>query len=233
MENKGIINFSDFIGDDKIKNTDFNREEFNDFFLPENQNQNAEELTTTDLEVSGVSQPIEEVDEKIVESVMEESDKSTKEIVEEKTVEEVEEVEESEETQEEVVSAVESNDNYYSVFKDKSEDFSCDISLEGANLSNTEARLILETDDWNLVFNGEISKDGKCLIPIKKLSILNEGQIGKIKLEVIAEGTVFTPWEDDFKVKVSKKVSVKINETKSNPKKADTKKSAVKVNIKR
>lgn len=233
MENKGIINFSDFIGDDKIKNTDFNREEFNDFFLPENQNQNVEELTTTDLEVSGVSQPIEEVDEKIVESVMEESDKSTKEIVEEKTVEEVEEVEESEETQEEVVSAVESNDNYYSVFKDKSEDFSCDISLEGANLSNTEARLILETDDWNLVFNGEISKDGKCLIPIKKLSILNEGQIGKIKLEVIAEGTVFTPWEDDFKVKVSKKVSVKINETKSNPKKADTKKSAVKVNIKR
>lgn len=233
MENKGIINFSDFIGDDKIKNTDFNREEFNDFFLPENQNQNVEELTTTDLEVSGVSQPIEEVDEKIVESVMEESDKSTKEIVEEKTVEDVEEVEESEETQEEVVSAVESNDNYYSVFKDKSEDFSCDISLEGANLSNTEARLILETDDWNLVFNGEISKDGKCLIPIKKLSILNEGQIGKIKLEVIAEGTVFTPWEDDFKVKVSKKVSVKINETKSNPKKADTKKSAVKVNIKR
>ena len=233
MENKGIINFSDFIGDDKIKNTDFNREEFNDFFLPENQNQNVEELTTTDLEVSGVSEPIEEVDEKIVESVIEESDKSTKEIVEEKTVEEVEEVEESEETQEEVVSTVESNDNYYSVFKDKSEDFSCDISLEGANLSNTEARLILETDDWNLVFNGEISKDGKCLIPIKKLSILNEGQIGKIKLEVIAEGTVFTPWEDDFKVKVSKKVSVKINETKSNPKKADTKKSAVKVNIKR
>ncbi len=233
MENKGIINFSDFIGDDKIKNTDFNREEFNDFFLPENQNQNAEELTTTDLEVSGVSEPIEEVDEKIVESIMEESDKSTKEIVEEKNVEEVEEVEESEETQEEVVSTVESNENYYSVFKDKSEDFSCDISLEGANLSNTEARLILETDDWNLVFNGEISKDGKCLIPIKKLSILNEGQIGKIKLEVIAEGTVFTPWEDDFKVKVSKKVSVKINETKSNPKKTDTKASAVKVNIKR
>lgn len=233
MENKGIINFSDFIGDDKIKNTDFNREEFNDFFLPENQNQNVEELATTDLEVSDVSESIEEVVEKIVESVMEESEKSTKEIVEEKTVEEVEEVEESEETQEEVVSTVESNDNYYSVFKDKSEDFSCDISLEGANLSNTEARLILETDDWNLVFNGEISKDGKCLIPIKKLSILNEGQIGKIKLEVIAEGTVFIPWEDDFKVKVSKKVSVKINETKSNPKKTDTKASAVKVNIKR
>jgi hypothetical protein len=228
MENKGIINFSDFIGDDKIKNTDFNREEFNDFFLPENQNENNEQLETTDSEVSNTE--TEKVEEKVVESV------ETVESVEENSEEPIKEIEEEkiiEEVEEEVVSTVESNENYYSVFKDKSEDFSCDISLEGANLSNTEARLILETDDWNLVFNGEISKDGKCLIPIKKLSILNEGQIGKIKLEVIAEGTVFTPWEDDFKVKVSKKVSVKINETKSNPKKADTKKSAVKVNIKR
>ena len=84
------------------------------------------------------------------------------------------------------------------------------------------------------MFNGEIDKKGKCTIPIKKLAILNEGTVGKIRLEVIAEGTVFTPWEDDFKVKMSKKVAIKIHESKSNPKKPEPKKATgVKVNVKR
>lgn len=225
MENKGIINFSDFIGDNKVKNTEFNKEEFNDFFLPEN----IEEENIVDVVEESTTEVIEESNNT---DIIEEVSEETQEVSIEETVED--RIEKPEEFDEEILPSIsESNDSYYSVFKDKSEDFSCDISLEGADLSNTEARLILETEDWNLVFNGEISKDGKCLIPIKKLSILNEGLVGKIKLEVIAEGTVFIPWEDDFKVKVSKKVSVKINETKSNPKRTDVKKSGVKVNIKR
>ena len=130
---------------------------------------------------------------------------------------------------EEVVS--ESND-YYFVYKDKSEDFSCDIQLEGANLKDTEARLILESDEWNLMFPGEIDNKGKCVINLKKLNILNEGTVGKIKLEIIADDTIFTPWESDFKVKMSKKVFVKIHESKSNRKPVN-KKSGVKVNVRR
>jgi len=124
----------------------------------------------------------------------------------------------------------EDDSNYYIVHKDKNQDFSCDISLEGADLNKTSARLILETNDWNLVFFGSVDKNGKCLIEIKKLSIFNEGVSGKIKLEIIAEDSIFTPWEKDFKVKVSKKVNVKIHESNNNRNKPSNKKS-VKVKV--
>lgn len=200
MEKTGIINFKDFFNDDESSKSNFNKEDFNDFFLPENSEEN----------------DMNEKEKPIVESV---------------SNEEEEYEDDSIENEEEETSPVESNDNYYSVYKDKSEDFSCDIQLEGANLNETEARLILESDDWTLMFSGEIDKKGRCTIPIKKLAILNEGVIGKIRLEIIAEGTVFTPWEDDFKVKLSKKVAVKIHESKSTPKRPEPKKTGVKVKI--
>jgi len=129
----------------------------------------------------------------------------------------------------------EDTDEYYPIFKDKNVDFSCDITLEGAKIEDTEVRLILESDDWNIMFKGETSKEGKCIIPIKKMVIFQEGKTGNIKLEVIADGSVFTPWEDKFIVKLSKKVEVKIHESKrSKPSLPKLKESAsVKVNVKR
>jgi hypothetical protein len=125
------------------------------------------------------------------------------------------------------------NEDYYKLFKDKSEDFICDIAVEGVNQSDTEVRLIVESEDWTLMFTGEI-KNGKCIIPIKKLNILSEGQTGNIKLEVNADGNLFTPWEDRFIVKVSKKVSVSLNENKSTKTNKPVKKGlGVKVNVKR
>ncbi len=118
--------------------------------------------------------------------------------------------------------------NYYKLFRDKAEDFVCDIAIEGVSQSNTEVRLIVESDDWTLMFTGEV-KNGKCIIPIKKLNILNEGQTGNIRLEVNADGNLFTPWEDRFVVKASKKVSVKVNENQKTIKS----KPGVKVNVKR
>jgi hypothetical protein len=58
------------------------------------------------------------------------------------------------------------------------------------------------------MFLGEV-ENGKCIIPVKKLNILKEGQIGKIKLEVLADGVVFIPWEDNFKVFKKVKISNK------------------------
>ena len=124
----------------------------------------------------------------------------------------------------------ESNTEYYKVYADKAETFSCEIELEGANLKDTEVRLVLESDNWNLMFTGEIDRNGKVNIPIRKLNILEEGTKGKIKMEVIAEGTVFTPWEDDFEVKMSKKVMVKFNENKQSKPKVQP---GVKVNFKK
>ncbi len=81
------------------------------------------------------------------------------------------------------------------------------------------------------MFIGEI-KNGKCIIPIKKLNILNEGQTGNIRLEVNADGNLFTPWEDKFVVKMAKKVTVKLNESKS-IKKPIKKGLGVKVNVRK
>jgi hypothetical protein len=124
-------------------------------------------------------------------------------------------------------------EEYYKLFKDKAEEFVCDIAVEGVNNNDTEVRLIVESEDWTLMFVGEI-RNGKCIIPIKKLNILNEGQTGNIKLEVNADGNLFTPWEDKFVVKVSKKVTVKLNESKSTKLKTPAKKSlGVKVNVRK
>jgi hypothetical protein len=106
----------------------------------------------------------------------------------------------------------------YKLFNDKNELFECNISIDGASLINSEARIIIESGDWDLVFKGNISSNGRCSIPIKKLSILPEGTRGKIKLEVIAEDTRFIPWEDRFLVKADKKVYVQIKEQKDNSK---------------
>lgn len=107
------------------------------------------------------------------------------------------------------------SDDRYKVFKDRDEMFSCNIELEGVSLENTKVRLVLETKNWNLIFNGDIDSNGKVMIPIKKLSILDESSSGKIRMEVIAEENIFTPWEEDFVVKVSKKVMVRFDEKKN------------------
>ena len=99
----------------------------------------------------------------------------------------------------------------YKLFTDKTELFECSISLQGASLKKSKARLVIETPEYSLLFNGSISKGGKCEIPIKKLKgLIDEDTKGNIRLEVIAEDTYFTPWESDFEVNESKKVTVEV-----------------------
>tara|TARA_Y100001963_G_C6743954_1_gene430549 strand:- start:132 stop:731 length:600 start_codon:yes stop_codon:yes gene_type:complete len=102
----------------------------------------------------------------------------------------------------------------YKIYTDRGENFKCDISLEGAKLSQSFARLVLECDDVNLVFKGKIDEaSGKCIIPIKPLKgVLDENTQGKIVLEVVADETYFIPWESNFIVNTAKKVSVNIEE---------------------
>ena len=107
----------------------------------------------------------------------------------------------------------------YKLFTDKSELFECNIKLQGASLKKSKARLVVETQDYSLMFNGSISKGGKCEIPIRKLKgLIDEDTTGNIRLEVIAEDTFFTPWETDFEVETSKKVTVEVK-TQTTPKK--------------
>ena len=99
----------------------------------------------------------------------------------------------------------------YTLYTDKVENFKCSIDLEGASLDDTKVRLVLENSMLNLLYEGEVDSSGNCTIPIGKLkNILKEGTEGTIKLEVIAEDTYFSPWEDDFKVTTNKKLTVEV-----------------------
>ena len=118
----------------------------------------------------------------------------------------------------------------YKLFTDKTELFECNISLQGASLKKSKARLVIETPEYSLLFKGKISKGGKCEIPIKKLKgLIDEDTTGNIRLEVIAEDTFFTPWESDFEVDTSKKVTV---EVKSQTTKKPIVEKRVSVNVK-
>jgi len=104
----------------------------------------------------------------------------------------------------------------YKIFTDKTEVFECNIQLEGASVKKSQARLLIESENLSLVFKGEISSDGKCKIPIKKLKgLLDENTQGNIKLEVIAEDTYFTPWESKFTVETSRKITVEVKSQES------------------
>ena len=115
----------------------------------------------------------------------------------------------------------------YTLYSDKKNIFECDIQLEGASLSQAFARVIIEGDDLNLVFNGTITKDGNCKIEMPKLKIL-EGS-GNMKLEVIADDMYFNPWESDYELKKSKSIKVEVKQPTQNV--ITETKAKVKVNV--
>jgi len=204
--NKDIINFLDFLKKENVTIPTFNKEEYIEDF-PTEEEFNQEKL-----------QMLDEISEKV-------------DVIKNEVTKILEEVEIEVEDIQQDDAEIESDSDFYTLYRDKNENFSCDINVEGAKISETSARLIIETEEWSLIFEGEIDKHGKCTIPIKKLNIFNENTKGIVKLEVNAESNVFIPWESECKIKNSKQVTVKMNETKSQPKKPI--KTGVSVNVKR
>ena len=116
----------------------------------------------------------------------------------------------------------------YTLYADKNNIFECDIQLEGASLSQAFARVIVEGNDLNLVFEGNINNDGNCRIEMPKLNMLKEG--GEMKLEVIADDMYFNPWNSKFELKKSKSVTVEVRQPTDNIIKENKAKVMVKVN---
>ena len=105
----------------------------------------------------------------------------------------------------------------YKLYTDKIENFEAKIKLQGASLKNSKARLVVEADGFDLMFNGKINSEGKVTVPVKRLrGLIDENTKGSIKLEVIAEDTYFVPWKSSFEVEASKKVTVEVK-SQSNP----------------
>lgn len=91
------------------------------------------------------------------------------------------------------------SDEYYKLYQGVNENFVCDIHIDGVDISKVTPRLIIETEKISIMYKGFL-ENGKCKIPVNNLEILQEGQIGKIKLEIVAENSLFTPWEDNYKI---------------------------------
>jgi len=118
----------------------------------------------------------------------------------------------------------------YKLYTDKQETFECDLFLEGADLKQSSARLIVESKDLTLMFKGTIDEKGNCKVPIKKLKgLMGENTTGDIKLEVIAEDTLIEPWQSDFVVETAKKVTVEVKSQKTKPQIKESTKPQVKV----
>lgn len=119
----------------------------------------------------------------------------------------------------------------YKLYTDIDKTFSCKVDVGGVPLSECTARIILETDNFNVVFKGDINEAGECNIPIKKLKgIFNENTSGKLTLEVIADTTLFEAWTSDFDVTAKKRVTVtEVADTAR--KKTDTPTIHVKVDV--
>ena len=102
------------------------------------------------------------------------------------------------------------------LYTDKTELFECNVSLEGASLKDSKLRAILKFDDKNLMVEGKINSNGKGQIILPKLkNISQDGEVGKLQLEVIAEDAYFQPYEETFKVITSKKATVEVLNKKS------------------
>jgi hypothetical protein len=108
--------------------------------------------------------------------------------------------------------------NSYTIYLDKEETFEFDVSIKNASIKNSTARLIIESDDINLVFFGNITKD-TITVPIKSLKkYFTESDKATIKLEVIIENNVVTPWESELIFENYNKVEIKeIKNVKTKP----------------
>jgi len=115
----------------------------------------------------------------------------------------------------------------YKLLKDKNNEFQCEIKLEGTSAKNAKVRLFLEAEGCEYSFKGNI-EDNKCTVPMGKLKKFeNLLESGKIRLEVVADDTLFVPYENTYELEQEKKVTVEVIQSQSTPKKP-----VVEVNVK-
>jgi hypothetical protein len=106
----------------------------------------------------------------------------------------------------------------YKIYLEKDFAFECEAAIKNASYKNSSARLILESEDVNLVFYGNVDKN-TINVPIKSLKkYFTEKDSAKIKLEVIVENQLVTPWESEVEFDNYNKVEIKeIKNIKQNP----------------
>lgn len=102
----------------------------------------------------------------------------------------------------------------FKLYTDKNNTFKCKVKVEGASESTAMARLIIEGETHNLMFEGKLH-EGVCEVNIGKFKNFdNFKSRGFVKLEVIADDTYFTPWKSEYTVEQSRNVVIEVIEEK-------------------
>ena len=122
----------------------------------------------------------------------------------------------------------------FKLYTDKASDFECEIEIEGASLEEASARLILTTDKKSVLYEGKISKSGKCQIDSPRTKgLFEQDESGEMALEIIVEDEAyFRPWEGDFSVDTARKVRVNSVLGEETRPKTTPKKPRMKVTVK-
>lgn len=108
----------------------------------------------------------------------------------------------------------------YKLLKDKNNEFQCEIKLVGASEKTAKVRLFLEGTGCEYSFNGNI-EGTRCRVNLGKLkNFTNLMESGKIRLEVVADDTLFVPYESTYELEESKGVTVEVVENQETNKKA-------------
>jgi len=167
--------------------------------------QENKQAETQQSNLENITKGIAEIEKKISEQLIKEKEEIDEQLTSTNNSEEAPVMEEE---------LAEVDTDVYKLYRDREESFECNISIEGAALSSAQARLIIDTNLINLVFYGKLYKDGRCLVPLKKMTMFPEGTRGQIRLEVVVDDTLFSPWESACIVEGAKKVSVDIKQKK-------------------
>jgi hypothetical protein len=102
----------------------------------------------------------------------------------------------------------------FKLYTDKDNTFKCKVLVEGADESSSIARLIIEGENYNLMFEGTL-KNGTCEVNIGKFKNFdNFKSKGQVKLEVIADDTHFIPWSSEYILEQTKNIVVEVVENK-------------------
>lgn len=94
-------------------------------------------------------------------------------------------------------------------YRDKREAFRGKLEVDGGSVNSSVVRMCLERADGISIFlNGKISANGDCIIDVPPMKILEKGEVGKVKIEVIVEGqSYFIIHEGNFEIRDFMKLS--------------------------
>ena len=93
---------------------------------------------------------------------------------------------------------------------DRKQIFECKIKVEGANLKEASARLVLQDENVNRTYDGKIDVLGKCQVALPPLDNFRNSK-GKATVEVRVKDIIFERYRDEYLIEESQVV---VNEVK-------------------